>query len=135
MSSRRPQDVFKTFWGRLQNIFKMSWKSACKTFWRRLQDILEMFCKDVFNTFQDVLLIKLFLLTLLRDVLQRRLSTEVIAYVTGLRNIWSVYKICKSDKNFSSFSSSLYCTFYWLLTEAYLEPGRTSTIELFWENT
>ena len=66
------------------------------------------------------------------NALQRRLSTEGFVQVTLLRNVWSVYKICKSDKNFSSFSFSLYYTsFYWLLTEAYLEPGRISTIELF----
>ena len=39
--------------------------------------------------------------------------------------------MCKSDSNFSSFSFSLYYTFYWLLTEAYLEPGRISTINFF----
>ena len=40
-------------------------------------------------------------------------------------------KIWKSDKNVSSFGFSLDYTFWWLLTEAYLEPGRTSTMEFF----
>ena len=39
------------------------------------------------------------------------------------RNLWSVYKICKSDKSFSNFSFSIYYTFLWLLTEEYLEPS------------
>ena len=47
-------------------------------------------------------------------------------------------EICKCGENFSSFSFSLYCfslsLYYislWMLTEAFLEPGRTSTRELF----
>ena len=41
-----------------------------------------------------------------------------------------MYKISKNDKSFSSFSFSLYYTFKSLLTEARLEPGWASTIEL-----
>ena len=47
----------------------------------------------------------------------------------------SVQKICKRDRNFSSFSFSLYYIIQWLLREAFLEPGRTSARELFCENT
>ena len=124
----RLQDVFKTFSRRLQDVFKTSCQDVFKTFSRRLQDVLQERLQDIFKTYHQV---KLFLLTSLREVLQRRLSTEGFAQVTLLRNLWSVYKICKRDKNFSSFSFSLYYIFQWLLIEAYLEPGRTSTMELF----
>ena len=33
------------------------------------------------------------------------------------------------EKNFSSFSFSLFYIFSWLLREVYLEPGRTSTVQ------
>ena len=33
------QDVLKTFWRRLQNVLKMSWRRFCKTSSRRLQDL------------------------------------------------------------------------------------------------
>ena len=61
----------------------------------------------------------------------KKLSTGGFSQVILLRNLWSVYKICKS---FSSFSFSLYYTLQWLLTEAYLEPGRTSTMKLSFAN-
>ena len=48
-----------------------------------------------------------------------------------MRNFWSVFKICKGDKNFSSFSFSLYYIFSWLLKKAYLDPGWTSTMAFF----
>ena len=117
------QDVFKTFSRRLQDIFKTfskrlakaSSRRFAKTFSRRLQDVFKTpsrpLAKIFSRCFQDVLLIKLFLLTSLREVLERRLSTGGFAYVTLLRHLWSEYKICKGDKNFSSFSLLLHYTF------------------------
>ena len=75
-SSRRPQyvsktpceNVFKTFWRRLQNIFKMSsrhFEDVFKTSSRNIQDILQKCLQDVFKTYHQV---KLFLLTRLREV-------------------------------------------------------------------
>ena len=129
---RRLQDVFKTTWARriylpysyvfrtrldqdqhfrLQNVFKTSSRHLAKAYSRRLQNI--------FKTYHEV---KLFFLTRLQDVfemysrrfwdvLQRWLSMEGFAYVTLLRNLWSVYKTYKSDKRFSNFSFSHYFTF------------------------
>ena len=52
------QDVFKTFWRRLQdvlprrlqNIFKTYWKYVFKTSSRRFQDVFKTFCEYVFKT-------------------------------------------------------------------------------------
>ena len=105
----RLQDVFKTFSRRLQDVFKTSSRRLEK----RLQDIfktssrriikLNCSCEHVFEKHS----------TRFRDVLfQRRLSTEEYAQVTLLLiNLWSVYKICMRDKNFSSFSFTIYYTF------------------------
>ena len=107
-SLRRLQDVFKTSSRRLQNVFKTSYKNIFKTSSRGFQDLLQRYLPDVFKAYLQV---KLFLLTSIREVLQRRLPTEGFAWVTLMRSLWSVYKICKSDKNFSSFSFLLYNTF------------------------
>ena len=72
----RLQDVFKTFSRRLQDVFKTSCQDVFKTFSRRLQDVLQERLQDIFKTYHQV---KLFLLTSLREVLQRRLSTEGFA--------------------------------------------------------
>ena len=112
--------VFKTSSRRFQDVFKISSRRFQNVLQKRLQDVLQKRFQDVFKTpsrplakifsrcFQDVLLIKLFLLTSLREVLERRLSTGGFAYVTLLRHLWSEYKICKGDKNFSSFSLLLH---------------------------
>ena len=91
MSSRGLQDVLQKG---LQDIFKTSSRRIIK---------LNCSCEHVFEKhstrFQDVLF-------------QRRLSTEEYAQVTLLLiNLWSVYKICKRDKSFSSFSFTIYYTF------------------------
>ena len=96
---------------------------------RNLQDFLQRYLQDVFKVYHQV---NLFYLTRPREVFNTFLSTEEFAQVTlFLRNLWSVYKICERDIKLSSFSFSLYYTFSWLLTEAYLEPGRTSTMAFF----
>ena len=109
-SSRRFEDVFRTSTRRFQNFFKTSP--------RHLQDVFKMssgHLQDVLKTYH---LVKLFLSTNFQDVLetyskcfwdvlQKGLSIEVFAYVTLLRNLSSVYKICKSDKSFSNISFSL----------------------------
>ena len=48
-------DVLKTFWGRLgktswRRFCKMSWRRFCKTSWRRLQNVLKSSWQDVFKT-------------------------------------------------------------------------------------
>ena len=79
-SSRRFQGVFKTSSKRLQNVFKTSCKNVFKMFWRRLQDVikdlLQRFLQDFFKTYHRF---KLLLLISLREVLQKRLSTEGFA--------------------------------------------------------
>ena len=37
------QDVLKMFWRRLQNVLKMSWRRFCKKSWRCLEDVLETY--------------------------------------------------------------------------------------------
>ena len=112
-SSRRFEGVFKTSSKPLQDLFKASSRrlqDVLKTSSRYLQDIFKTSCKDIFKTF----------------------SRHTIPFLT---NLWSVYKICERDIKLSSFSFSLYYTFSWLLTEAYLEPGRTSAMAFFCGNT
>ena len=49
--ARRLEDIFKTFWRRLQDVFKTSCQDGFKTFWRRLQDVFKTCCKNIFKTF------------------------------------------------------------------------------------
>ena len=113
----RLQDVFKIFSRCYQDVFKTSSRRLTKTSPNPLQDVFKTSCKNVFKTssrsLQDVLKtyhqVKLFLLTWSQDVFetyskrfsdvtQRRLSTEGFVLVTLLRNIRSVYNICKVTK-------------------------------------
>ena len=105
---------------RFQFFFTTSCKNVFKTSSRYLQDVLQRCPQNVFKTYHQV---KLFLLTRFQDVfetyskcfwdvLQRPSSTERFAKVTLLRNLWSVHKICKSNKSFSSYSLSLCYIFY-----------------------
>ena len=134
MSSRRLQDVFKTSSRRLQDLFKASSRRLQDVFEmssRHLQDFPQRYLQDVFKAYHQV---NLFYLTRPREVFNTFLSTEEFAWVTlFLRNLWSVYKICERDIKLSSFSFSPYYTFSWLLTEAYLESGPTSTMAFFAE--
>ena len=109
MSSRHLKDGLPRC---LQDVFKTSSRGLAKTSSRPLQDLLQRYLQDVFKTYHQV---NLFLLASLQEVLQRRLSTDGFAQVTLLRNLWSVYKICKSNENFPSFSFLLYYTFQWRL--------------------
>ena len=123
------EDVFKTSWSRqiylswpcLLNVFNTSFKTSSRSFVKRLQDVFKTSRKDIFKTFSRRI-IKLNYScshvfekhsTRFWDIFfQRRLSTEGYARVTPLLiNLWSVYKICKRDKIFSSFSFSIYYTF------------------------
>ena len=123
---RRLHDIFKASW--LRTICK-SWSYVFKTSSRRfqdvlktssihLQDVLQRCLQDVFNTcyqFKLFLSCSVLVFKSFWDALLRRFSTAELAWVTLLRNLWSVCKIYKSDKSFSKFSFSLYCTFQWLL--------------------
>ena len=112
-SSRRLQTVLPR---RLQDVFKTSPRCPAKTSSRHprdvlprgLQDVLQNCLQDIFKTssrrlakmssrrFREVLNTFLF---------QWMLFTEQFALITPpVRNLWSVYKICKRDKNFSGFS-------------------------------
>ena len=122
------QDVFKTFSRRLQDVWQKGLQDIFKTSSRRFEDVfktssrrLEKHLQDIFKT-SSRRIIKLNCScehvfekhsTGFRDALfQRRLSTEEYAQVTLLlTNLWSVYKICKRDKNFSSFSFTSYYNF------------------------
>ena len=122
------EDVLKIF------VLKMSWsRRMCpswpyvfKTSSRHFQDVLQRYLHAVFKAYHQV---KLFLLTRLREVFNMflRPSFPKTVIYRGifqgcyllLRNLWSVYKICNRDKNFSSFCFSLYYTISWLFTEGY----------------
>ena len=91
-SSRRLQDVFKTFSIRLQDvlprclqdIFKTSSKRLAKTSSRHLQGRLQRYLQDVFKTYYQV---KLFLLTHLWeafDTFLRRSFPKTIIYSRGI---------------------------------------------------
>ena len=130
----------------LQDVFKTSSQCLAKTSsrrlpklssrhvsLRRLKDYFQRYIQDVSKTCCQV---KLFLLTRLQEVLQGLLSREGFSSFTILRKLWSVSKICKREKNFQVlvfyFTTPLHTTpFSGVLTEAYLESGWTSTIEVF----
>ena len=124
LSSSSAEDVFKTSWSRPIHFY---WSYVFKTSSRRFRDVFKMLSRhiiilltrfqDVFNTYSQSFW----------GVLKIRLSTEGFASVTLLRNLWSVYKICKCS-SFSSFKFSLYYTFQWQHAEAYLESGPTLAI-------
>ena len=82
---------------RLQYVFKTSSKRLVSASSRYLQDVLKMYHQ-----------VKLFLLTRLQDIFEtysmrfwsvqrRQLPTERFALGTLLRNLWSGYKVSKSD--------------------------------------
>ena len=98
-----------------------------------LQDVSRRCFQEVFKTYHQV---KLSLLTNLRDVFNtaKKIIYRRICQGRTSGKFMVSGNICKSDKIFSSFSFWLYCTFSWLLTEAYLEPGRVSTVEFLCEN-
>ena len=107
-SSRRLQDVLKTPSRCLQNVFKTSWKTF-KTSSRHLQDI--------FKTYHQV---KPFLLTRLWEAFNtflRRSFPKTITYrgicpgnTTSDKFMVRVQNL-QRDKNFPSFSFSIYYTF------------------------
>ena len=119
-SSRRLQDVFSVTLFVFQDVFKTSSRRVCKTscnyVFKTSWKTKKCYTEDVFKTssvrlHQDECLLGFN--TFLRHFFpQRRLSTKGFAYVTlHLRNLWSVYKIFKTDKIFSSLSFSLYYSF------------------------
>ena len=131
-SSRRSQKVFKTssrllpkmslrrlqyiLPRRLQNVFEMSTRRLAKASSRYRQDVLQRYLQVVFKTYHQV---KLFLLARLQDVFDMysvhflRCTAKTVIYRTiclghtSIKNLWLVYKICKSDKTVSSFNLSL----------------------------
>ena len=131
--SRRLQDVLKTFSRGLQDVFKTSSRilqGVFKTSSRRPAKISS-------RGFQGVPLSYFVLLST---------SSRSIQHVSLYRGIClgntisekfmvSVQNLQERDIKLSSFSFSLYYTFSWLLTEACLEPGRTSTMAFFCGNT
>ena len=119
----RLQDVFKTFSRRLQDSYKNVFKTFCmnvfKTSSRRLANF-KTSCKDVFKTFSRRI-IRL-------NILPRSHFWEIYGQC---RKFARVIKISQVLTQLHGFSFSLYYIFLCLLTEAFLEPGRTSTREHF----
>ena len=83
-SSRRLQDVFKTFSRPLQDVFKTSCQDVLKTSSKGLQDVLQIRLEDIFKTFWRRITyhqVKLFLLASLWEVLNtfvRRTQKTVV---------------------------------------------------------
>ena len=116
MSSRRLQDVFKTSSRYLQDIFKTSCKGIFKMFSRRTIKLIVLF-----NTSsRSIQHFPLYIGICLGNTISEKFMV-------------SVQNLQERDKKLSSFSFSPYYTFSWLLAEAYLEPGRTSTMTFFCE--
>ena len=94
----------------------MSAKRLAKASSRYRQDVLPRYLQDVFKTYHQV---KLFLLARPQDVFDMysahflRCTAKTVIYRmiclghTSIKNLWSMYKICKSDKTVSSFNLSL----------------------------
>ena len=125
-SSRRFEDVFKRSSRRFEDVFKMSsW---------HLQDVLQRYLQDVSKAYHQV---NLFYLTRPKESIQQvSLYRGVcLGNTTSEKNMVSVQSLQERYIKLSSFSFSFYCTFLWLLTEAYLGPGRTSTVAFFCGNT
>ena len=103
MSSRHLQEVFKTFWRLLQDIFKTSFKNVFKTSSRHLQNLLQRYLQDVFKTYYQV-----------RD-LQKDLPRS---------HFWEIYGQCTKFARVIKISQVLVfhftITFSGVLTEAYL---------------
>ena len=136
-SSRRFQDIFKTSSKRLQDVWQKRLQEILKTSWKYLEDVLQKCLQDVFEAYHQV---NLFLLKRLREVFNtflRRSSPKTVMYRGICLGNTTSEKFMVSVQNLQeiSFSFSLYYTFPWLLTEGYLEPGRTSTVAFFCGNT
>ena len=142
------EDIFKTSWSRP---IYLSWPYVFKTSSGRLQDVLKTSARclrDVFKTysrlpwkissrrFQGIPSSSFVLLnTSSRSIQHVSLYRGIYLgnnisekFMVSVQNLRERYKL-------SSFSFSLYYTFSWLLTEAYLEPAPTSTMAFFCGNT
>ena len=89
------QDIFRTSWRHVQDVFKTSFRFLAKTTWRCLQDVFKIIKKMSWRY-----LFKLFLLTCLQDVFETywtRFWGILRRKLTLLRNLWSGYKISKSE--------------------------------------
>ena len=98
-----------------------------KPSWRHLEEVFHLRIQGVFKTSWS----------------RRIYSSWPYVFKTSSRHFEDVFKMschhvfktsCKNVFKTSSrrpFNFWLFCTFSWLLTEAYLEPDRTSTIKLF----
>ena len=100
------------------NIFVLALplQDVSKTSPRRLQRALPRCLQEIFKTHHQV---------------------KLFAQVTLLKNLWPMQKICKHDKDFSSFSITPWFQFFILLNflvaayRPFSEPGQTSTCEMF----
>ena len=137
--SRRPQDFFKTsceevFKTSSRNVFKTSSRHLAKASWRRLQNVFanisSMHLQDVLQRYlQDVLKMFIRLNCFPRSrICLRHIFEKVMVSVKNLR-VWQ--KVSQVLAQLHGFRFLLYYIFQWLLKDAFLEPGRTSTRKLF----
>ena len=94
------EDVFNTSSRRFELVFKMSSKRL-QDVSKRLQDIFKISPRRLAN-----MSFKTFSRSITK--LNCLVNTFSIVFNTFLINLWSVYKLSKCDKNFSSFNFSIY---------------------------
>ena len=118
----RLQDVFKTFWRCLQDVFKTFCKDIFKMFSRRIiklnyscWQVFEKYCKDGY----------------LHKDLPRSHFWEIYGQSTKFARVIKISQVLVYY-----FTTHLSTTsFSGVLTKAYLESGRTSTMKFFCGNT
>ena len=144
----RLQDVFKTFSRcpaktssrRFQDVFRMSSRRLTKTSWRHLQDVFKTSCKDIFKMVSRRI-IKLNCSC--QQVFEKYCKDGYLQKDLPRPHFWEIYgqsrkfarviKICQFLVYY--FTTPVSTTpFSDVLTEAYLESGRTSTMESFCGN-
>ena len=98
--------VFKTSSRRFQDVFKTSSRLLAKMSSRRFQDVQNVLGNTILRHLGDVFKTSRRCTATAKTIIYRR-----FAWVTLPRNLLSLCKIPKSDKNFSSFNFSLCYTF------------------------
>ena len=95
-----------TYSRRLQDVFKTSSRLLAKMSSRRFQDVQNVLGNTILRHLGDVFKTSRRCTATAKTIIYRR-----FAWVTLPRNLLSLCKIPKSDKNFSSFNFSLCYTF------------------------
>ena len=121
------EDVEDVFRLRLQ-------KTSSRRFWRRLQGFFKTSCKDIFKMFSKRIIKLNCSCSIAKTVIYRRICLGHTSekFMVSVQSLLEWKKFLK----FYYFTTPLCTTpFSGVVTEAYLESGLTSTMELFCGNT